>query len=317
MSRKRLTIVIINFRTANLVVDCLATLDGQVKPGVDEVVIVDNFSGDDSADTIERAIHDQSWDTWVRLVRSPVNGGFSAGNNVGIQASDADAYLLLNSDTLVHPGAIDAMLEGFRQRPDAGLLSPRLLLGNGELHENCYRFLTPLSEFAFATGTGLLARFLMIPETCLPVVNEPSEAEWTSFACVLIRREVIEQVGLMDEGYFMYFEDQDYCRMARLANWKIINWPSAVVVHLQGQSSPVRSLTAARKRRPRYYYASRNRYFAKFYSVPGMWLTNLLWMLGRQVSLLRELSGNKKPHLCEFEILDNWTNWLTPFRPNK
>jgi len=320
--RLRLAIVIINYRTPKLTLDCLSTLEGQVTPGEDEVVVVDNLSGDGSADEIESAIHERRWSGWVRLVRSPVNGGFSAGNNVGIRASEADAYLLLNSDTLVKPGAIEAMIEGMRHRPDAGLISPRLLLGDGELHVSCYRYVTPLMEFGLAARTEPLSRLLSLADVVLPESDGPSEPEWTSFACVLIRREVIDQVGLMDEGYFMYYEDQDYCRMARRAGWKVVNWPQAVVVHLQGKSSPVRSLTAALKRRPRYYYASRSRYYAKHYTFLGLWLTNALWTAGRAVSLARELAGRKKPHLCEREGRDIWTQWWRPMslprleRPN-
>jgi GT2 family glycosyltransferase len=310
--RIRLAIVIINYRTAGLVADCLATLNGQVQPGRDEVVIVDNASGDDSPNQIENHIRLQGWGGWVRLVRSSVNGGFSAGNNVGIRAVDADAYLLLNSDTLVRPGAIAAMLDAMRQRPDAGLISPRLLMSDGSLHLNCYRFATPISEMLMAAKTGCLSNLFSRYQVVLPVTDEPSEPQWTSFACVLVRREAIDRIGLMDEGYFMYYEDQDYCRLAGDAGWKTLNWPKAVVVHLQGQSSPVRSLTAAMRRRPRYFYAARSRYFAKHYTWVGLWLANLLWAFGRVLSLGRELLGLKKPHLCEYQFRDNWTNGCCP-----
>jgi hypothetical protein len=311
---KRLAVVIINYRTAELVGDCLATLEGQLRPGVDEAVIVDNASGDESPQQIERLIRDRGWGSWARLVRSPVNGGFSAGNNAGMRASDAEAYLLLNSDTLVRPGAIEALLEALRQRPEAGIVSPRLLLPDGRLHVSCYRFVTPIAVMLGAAKTGVISKLFWRYQVVLPESGRPTEPQWTSFACVLIRREVVRQIGLMDEGYFMYFEDQDYCRLARKAGWKVVNWPAAVVVHLQGQSSPVRSLTAAKRRRPRYYYASRSRYYAKHYTVVGLWVTNLLWCVGRAVSLTRELLGLKQPHLCEYEWLDIWTNALRPMR---
>ena len=311
---KRLAVIVINYRTPALVADCLASLDGQITPGVDEVVVVDNRSGDGSDALVEQTIASRRWHDWVRLIRSPVNGGFSAGNNVGIRAADAQAYLLLNSDTIVRPGAIASMLDALTRRPEAGLVSPRLLRGDGSLHVNCYRDLTPMTAMDYAARTTLVSSVFGLSETVLPVQDAPSEAEWTSFACVMVRRAVVDQIGLMDEGYFMYFEDQDYCRRARNAGWKVVNWPEAVVVHLQGGSGPVRALSSALKRRPRYYYAARSRYYAKYYTIAGLWAANVLWLAGRAVSMLREHFGRKQPHLCENEGIDNWTNWWRPMR---
>ena len=103
------------------------------------------------------------------------------------------------------------------------------------------------------------------PSNTLPISDQPQGTPWISFACVMVRRQVIDQIGLLDDGYFMYVEDTDYCRRARAAGWEIWYWPASRVVHLRGGSSPVKSLTAKRGRRPRYYYASRSRYLAKFY----------------------------------------------------
>ena len=100
-----LSIVIINYRTPELVINCLASLANEVEVGRDSVVVVDNASGDDSIARIEQAITDNKWHDFVRLLPSTINGGFSAGNNLGIKAVEADAYLLLNSDTIVRSGA--------------------------------------------------------------------------------------------------------------------------------------------------------------------------------------------------------------------
>jgi len=149
----------------------------------------------------------------------------------------------------------------------------------------------------------------------MPVSEEPFEPEWAGFPCALIRREVIEEIGPMDEGYFLYFDDVDYCRRARRAGWRVLYWPEARVAHLGGASNPLVATAAERKRKPIYYYESRARYFAKFYGRAGLWAANLLWMTGRMISLAREVIGNKKPYTSEKEWWDNWTNWLDPFRP--
>ena len=114
----RLCIVIINYRTPKLVIDCLASLENEIEAGKDLVMVVDNASGDDSIEQIERAITENNWD-FVRMLPSSVNGGFSAGNNLGIKVVKADAYLLLNSDTIVRTGAIKSLLQAMESNPEA------------------------------------------------------------------------------------------------------------------------------------------------------------------------------------------------------
>ena len=121
----KLAIIILNYRTPGMVIECLQSLQNQVRPD-HRVVVVDNCSGDDSADTIEAAIKEQGWDEWAQVERSPINGGFAAGNNVGIKSIDAEVYLLLNSDTIVREGAIETMLDTLETHPDVHMLGPQL-----------------------------------------------------------------------------------------------------------------------------------------------------------------------------------------------
>ena len=311
----RLCIVIINYRTPKLVIDCLASLENEIEAGRDLVMVVDNASGDDSVTQIEEAIAKNNWDNFVRMLPSSVNGGFSAGNNLGIKAVKADAYLLLNSDTIVRSGAIKSLLHAMETHPEAGLISPRLEWPDGTPQISCFRYLSPVSELLKAAKTGPLTKLLKRYDVPLPVSDKPIEPQWTSFACVLIRHEVIEQVGLMDEGYFMYFDDVDYCRKAINAGWRILHWPDARVVHLRGGSSSVKAELAARKRPKPYYYASRTRYFTTFYGSVGLWIANTCWLMGRSVSLARELIKNKQPHTCECEAQDIWLHWRSPMKP--
>jgi GT2 family glycosyltransferase len=279
------------------------------------VIVVDNGSDDGSADAIEDALRERGWDAWVTLVRSPANGGFAAGNNVGFRTTEASVYLLLNSDARVRPGAIDAMLESMSERPEAGMLGPRLEDPDGTPQVSCFRYRTPASELLAAAATGPVSRLFDGHTIALGVFDEPAEAPWVSFACVLVRREVIERAGMMDEGYFMYFEDIDYARRVRKAGWTIVHDPGPRVVHLRGGSSSVKHALKTRGRVPRYYYESRSRYFAKFYGgVAGLWVTNVAWLAGRAISRGREWLGSKEPHVCAWECADNWTNWLRPMR---
>jgi N-acetylglucosaminyl-diphospho-decaprenol L-rhamnosyltransferase len=306
----RLCIVIVNYRTPGLVLDVLESLNGQLEPGLDQIVVVDNASGDDSADRIEHAVVARGFSSVCRVVRSPRNGGFSAGNNIGIRAVEASLYLLLNSDTIVREGAIPALLADMQAHPHVGLAGPRLEGPDGVAQVSCFRDHTPVSELLAAAKTGPITTLFQAYEVALPVSDEAIEPQWLSFACVLIRREVIEKVGLLDEGYFMYFEDSDYCRAARAAGFRIAYFPTARVVHLSGGTSDVKKRMAARRRPPRYFYASRTRYFRKGYGVFGLWAANALWQVGRTVSWGRELLGQKTPHTCQLEWFDNWTDTL-------
>jgi GT2 family glycosyltransferase len=294
--------------------DCLESIDGQIDTGRDRVVIVDNASGDGSDGAIERLITERGWTEWVRLERSPINGGFSAGNNYGLRRIDAEYYLLLNSDTIVRPGAIDQLLDAAESNPETGLVSPRLEWQDEQPQESCFRHRSPAYEFFIAARTGIVDRLFGHKGGTYQVSDQPMQPDWTSFACVLVKREVFDRVGLLDEGYFMYFDDMDFCRRAWDAGMATLYWPAARIVHLRGGSGPVKELSNDQKRLPRYWYASRNRYYAKFYGRPGLWLANLFWYVGRIISLAREITGLKQPHTCTRQWLDIWTNALHPLR---
>lgn len=303
----RLCVVILNYRTPELVEGALRSLQGQIKPPEALVVVVDNESGDGSDHAIEGFIARAGYGEWARLVRAGRNGGFSAGNNVGLRAVQADYYLLLNSDTIVRPGAVAELMAQMEAHPEVGIGSPRLEWPDGTPQESCFRDPDGFTEFLAAAATGPITRLLPDREVFLPVQSAPLDVEWTSFACVLIRHEVIQRVGLMDEGYFMYFEDADYCRAARESGFRVRHFPSARVVHLRGGSSDVKKQKARRKRPPKYFYESRTRYFRKHYGMGGAIGVNMMWSGGRGIHLLRERLFGAAPNSCEREWLDNWT----------
>lgn len=310
----RLIISIINYRTPDLILDCLHSLQPEIEVDRDFVVVVDNASGDDSIKQIERSISENKWVNWVTILPSPVNGGFSAGHNLVFQQFTAEAYLLLGSDTIVRSGAISILKEFLQRYSQVGLISPRLEGLDGTPQISCFRDRSPVGEFLCAAATGVLTKLLKPYDILIPVAEIPINIEWISFACVLIRLEVIQQIGGMDEGYFLYFEDIDYCRRARTAGWQILYVPDARVVHFKGGSGEVQASLKSRQRLPAYYYASRSRYFAKFYGKMGLWLANLCWLVGRMISYLREVVGNKTPHTCKDEARDIWTNGLNPMK---
>jgi N-acetylglucosaminyl-diphospho-decaprenol L-rhamnosyltransferase len=292
---------------------CLESLLPQLTGQDAQVIVVDNCSQDGSIASLQDwiAAHDDR--RVIQLVESATNGGFSAGNNVGLRAINANYYLLLNSDTIVRPEAIATLLQTADRHPEAGLVSPRLEWPNALPQESCFRFVSPVSEFIDAAQTGPITAALRRFNVPLPVGDTIVRPQWTSFACVLVRHEVIDDIGLMDEGFFMYFEDVEFCRRAQKAGWGIVHNPEARVVHLRGGSSPVKQRAMERKRLPRYYYASRTRYHYLANGWLGLTLANALWLLGRCVSRCREIVERRRTGVPEKQWLDIWTNWLNPW----
>jgi len=311
-----LAVILLNYRTPDLTLSCLASLAGEAGDQA-QVVIVDNDSGDGSAARFEAEIDKQGWGSWARVVRSPSNGGFAAGNNIGIRELDARNYLLLNSDVVVEPGAIRSLLAARKARPDAGIIGPSMVDGRGQPDQSTFRTLRPLSELVRAAEFGPLTRLFPSWDLLSPAGTVPTEPGWLGFACVLIAREVIEQVGYLDEGYFLYFEDIDYCRRVKEAGWTVLHWPEARIVHLSGGSSQVTNVEGTQQRAPRYYYEARSRYFAKFHGRKGLWMANALFDLGRCLSKGRELFGRSRAHCRRREAFDVWTNALQPLGPSE
>jgi N-acetylglucosaminyl-diphospho-decaprenol L-rhamnosyltransferase len=317
----KIAAIIINHKTPVLTLECLASLQSELAdlPG-SQAFVVDNASNDDSVAAMEHEIKARSWEDWVEIVRSEQNAGFSAGNNLGITAARHryafDGYLLTNSDTIIRRGALKALADALTRSPKIGLVGPRLEWPSGEVQASCFRAISPVRELSAAAKTGVLSRLL---RGDLPIPMDPnngggSEAvEWISFACVLLRAEAFADIGQMDEGFFMYYEDVDYSCRARAAGWQIAYAPEARVVHLRGGRTPQEFAQEERKRRPRFYYQSRSRYLAKYYGRTGPLRANLCWTLGRGISLLRELTSRKPPHTVANEAVDIWTGSLCGF----
>jgi GT2 family glycosyltransferase len=308
-----LCVVVVNYRTPDMVIDCLKTAVPQLRALGGKLVLVDNASADDSVERLGKWIEDEQVDDCVHLIASPVNGGFAAGNNLGIQSCEADFYLLLNSDTLVREGAFETLLRAARAEPQVGLVSPRLEWPDGTPQESCFRYHRPMSELIRSAGSGVVTRLLATYDVPLRVTETRSFPEWTSFACVLIRREVLERIGLLDEGYFMYFEDVEFSYRAREAGFRILHEPAARVVHLRGGSAPVKKQARLRKRLPRYFYESRTRYFHALYGRSGLLAANLLWSLGWSVSSCRDaVQPQYQSPVAQSQWRDIWTNFWSP-----
>lgn len=309
------TVVMINYRTPAMTIDALQSIADTREDLAVDCVVVDNASGDDSGRVIERAIGDNGW-SWCKLILAESNDGFSAGNNLGASASDGAPILLLNSDTLVGAKAIQRLLAALESNRQIGITSPRLQWPSGESQVSCFRYFRPTSEFVRSASIGWVTKRLPWAEVAMPLGqddrHESQAVDWTSFACVLIRRDVFDRLGGMDEGYFMYFDDVDFCRQVNGLGYDIVHCPEASVIHFRGGSSSVKRLQSARKKRPRYYYAARTRYYAKHFGRSGLLLANLLWMTGGAFAKAKALLTRRPTPHCKAEWRDIWINFLRP-----
>jgi N-acetylglucosaminyl-diphospho-decaprenol L-rhamnosyltransferase len=290
-----LLIVIVNYRTADLTLDCLASLQDEVGTVAGtHVVVTDNASGDDSVARLDAAVSRNGWGDWATIRPLEHNGGFAAGNNTAIRPAlegpDPPRYiLLLNPDTIVRPGALQTLVGFLADRPEIGLAGSRLEDPDGTPQRSAFRFPTVLGELESGMRLGPVSRLLERWASAQEIPADPAPIDWVAGACMIIRREVFEAIGLMDEGYFMYFEEVDFCHRALRAGWPCWYLPTAHVVHLVGRSSGVTDPRAARKRRPGYWFLARRRYFLRNHGLVATVLADLAWSLGYASFRLRRL----------------------------
>lgn len=305
MARSPLDVIILNYGTPDLAIASAQSVLPEIEKIGGRLILVDNASPDDSAAKLT-AWRNEHPNAPVEVIVSPVNGGFAAGNNLGIRAGEADFYVLLNSDTLVEPGALSALLAAMKERPKLGLAGPLILDENGAPAVSRFRKRTPFSEFVEATGLDFF--YSRFREHVVPIFEDEADApDWISFACVMIRRQVIDDVGLLDENYFMYFEDSAYCLKAAEKGWRGARIDEARVRHFEAKSSGVEDAAATHRRLPRYYYAARARYFLDHFGRAGLLAANLFWLLGRAVNYARLLTFRAPKKTAKNRALDIWT----------
>lgn len=241
-----LGIIIVNWNTRDLLRKCLQTVFASQGDIAFKVVVVDNASGDASAEMVRSEFPQ------VLLIASEINGGFSYGNNLGLRAlgyrgagdvsADAPRYaLLLNPDTEVPPESLAGMVAFMDAHPEVGIAGPKLLLADGSLDKACRRgFPTPTVAFYHFSGLAKLfpksARFGRYNMTYVDP-GQTVEVDSVVGAYMQLRREVIAEVGLLDEAFFMYGEDLDWSYRAKKAGWKVMYYPEVIVWHIKRASS--------------------------------------------------------------------------------
>jgi N-acetylglucosaminyl-diphospho-decaprenol L-rhamnosyltransferase len=227
----RLSVIIVTYNSRDHIDQCLGSL-AEHAPSIDhDIVVVDNASPDNTSAAIRAR-----W-TGVRVIEAGANLGFARANNLGIQQTAGALILLLNPDTIVPAGSIDALVSALDAMPDAAVAGPRLVDGDGRAELSFGAMMSPLAELrqkALVRGNDRGIRAVSAYVEWL--THRPREVDWVSGACLLVRRADAEAVGLMDERYFMFAEDVDFCAAVRARGRRVLFAPSAEVVHLRGRS---------------------------------------------------------------------------------
>jgi GT2 family glycosyltransferase len=222
MAPPQLSIIIVSFNARADLERCLESL--RVAPPITahEIVVVDNGSTDGSADAARRC-------SGVRVIESGGNFGFAHANNIGIRETTGTNILLLNSDTIVPAGALDRLIAELDRDPGVAVVGPRLVDGAGRAELSFGRMITPWNE--------LRQKRLIGSPAVEALTRQRQEPDWVSGACLLVRRRDADAVGGLDERYFMYTEDVDFCAAIRARGRRILFVPDVEVVHLRGRSA--------------------------------------------------------------------------------
>jgi N-acetylglucosaminyl-diphospho-decaprenol L-rhamnosyltransferase len=263
----RLLTVILNWRTPDMTVRSIEAALLALQ-GIDgALVVVDNDSGDGSFERLAAEVAARGWDKGpqaVRVVQSGHNGGFGAGNNVGIRAGlpkgeRPDYVYILNSDAFPAPGAIAALMNHLERHPETGFAGSHIHGPDGEPHRTAFRFPSILGEFEQNIRFGPVSRLLSRWIVAQPLPQATTRVDWLAGASMMMRQSVLDQIGLFDETFFLYFEETDLCRRAALAGWPTDYVIESRVAHIGSVSTGMKTWS----RIPGFWLDSRLHYYVK------------------------------------------------------
>jgi N-acetylglucosaminyl-diphospho-decaprenol L-rhamnosyltransferase len=263
MKAPSLLVVVLNYRTAPMTLRAAEAALADMPPGA-EMVIVDNASGDGSDAVLAAAVADRGWSDRVRFIASDSNGGFGAGNNIGIRAgmsdgSAPDFVYLVNSDAFLDTDCIETLMAHMAAHPRAGFVGSHVRGEDGVAHVTAFRFPSIAGEFEGGIRFGPVTRLLRHAVVAPPLPTSTVKVNWVAGASVLMRGEMLREIGLFDEEFFLYFEETDLCLRAARAGWDCWYVPQARCVHIGSVSTGMKQWP----RMPAYWFDSRRRYFSK------------------------------------------------------
>lgn len=285
-----LHLIVLNFRTPELSLMAVKAALHEMQGIRGGITVVDNDSGDGSLEQMQAHAQAQGWleGDRVAVIGSGHNGGFGAGNNFAIRRGTpdgqcADLVYLLNSDAIPQPGSITALIDYLGRHPQAGIACSRIRGMDGEPHQTAFRFPSVAAEFEATIRTGPVSRLLRNKIVALPPPDHSLQVDWSAGASMMIRAEVLDQVGLFDEGFFLYFEETDLCRRAAAAGWQTHYVYESEIGHIGSASTGMKEW----RQIPNYWYDSRRRYFEKHHGRAGAVMALLAHLAGTGLWRLR------------------------------
>ncbi len=285
MSPIDLSVIIVNWNTQDLLRQCLSSIYDTIE-GLDlEVIVVDNASQDDSVAMVKRDFPQ------VRLIENDENVGFTKANNQAMAVSEGHYILLLNSDAVILPGAIEVMIALAESHPHSGLVGAQLLNPDGSFQASYTDFPTLWREFLILSKLGKLLHGRHYPRHGPDETKGPRQVDYVEGACLLVRRQAFQETRGFDEDFFMYAEEVDWCYRLQQAGWEVWYTPQARIIHHRGASSRKKRVSAEAQ-----LYRSRVMFFRKHYGpcpakalkvmimgltlIKGFWHRLLRWASG-------------------------------------
>jgi GT2 family glycosyltransferase len=304
----KLFVAVLCYRVPDLTIDCLRSLSREVErvPGT-RVGVLENGTGGDAPEQLARAIKEHGWNSWCDLTVVYPNRGFTGGNNLLIrpvlESGDPPEYvLLLNADTIVLEHALARLVQFMDDHPTVGIAGSQFLSPDNKVQSSPFRFIGFLAELDQGLRLGsvskLLARWTVSP----PTPRAACPVDWVSGASMILRKTMLHEIGLLDEGLYTYFDDIDICLRASRAGWNTWYVPESKIIHLEGASTGVTG-AASRvvKRRPAYWFEARRRFFLKNYGKLYTALADAAFLCGFALWRLRRWAQRKPdpdpPHM--------------------
>lgn len=302
-----IAVVIVTYKSAELTVESLKSLHSERSSGLKiRAIVVDNASGDLPA--IEREVVANDWSSWITLLSAPKNGGFAYGNNFGLQrafASGMPSYVyLLNPDAQVRPGAISSLIDFLETNPDVGIAGSSFENLDGSAWPMAFRFPGLVSELIDGLQLGLASKLLNRWNVAMVMDDTNQAVDWVSGASMMIRPSVFESIGGLDENYFLYFEETDFCRRSKLAGFSTWYVPKSRVMHIAGQSTNVTNYSDQPKRLPAYWFASRRRYFAMTYGIFHAMLIDIVALFAQSAGSVKRAALGRDHASTPYYIRD-------------
>jgi GT2 family glycosyltransferase len=276
------SIVIVSWNTRDLLARCLSAVYESSEGLSFEVIVIDNASQDDSALMLKNRFPD------VILIENEANLGFAIANNIGVDQANGRFILLLNSDAFVHANAVETLVRSMEAMPDTGASGCRLYYEDGQLQRTAYSFPTVLTELWTAVGLDKLfpkSRVFGKYRMTYWDLDDIREVDYVMGACLMLRREALEQTGALDENYFMYSEEVDLCYRLKRAGWKVRFISTASATHIWGGSSRLVQDAETIYR----LYSSRMKFFRKFYGSLRTYLYKIVLVIHSSIRILASI----------------------------